>query len=383
MNDITMLHGDKAVESASESEFAGMVSPRRFRIAESKLDEANDLLEHAFRGRWGASTRLAEAITAGDFRIAAFAVLDKEMLDQYAELPAAWKSYTDVTSVSDFRPKRLISRWQSTTGFAPVPELTEYPIAAGQGRSEYAIAVAKFGRRYAISWEAWKNNEAVDEIADLPAQLARNANETEVINAVSNLLAVTSQGGQFTASDVNKAFLGTPDTKPLTRVNLKAALDAMATKKDPNSKRIVANPGSVLVVPKALESTVKSIVAPTLVRVTDDATGITTEQPNEFSSLDYVVEPMLDFVNTNAKAATTWFVVPKPGGPRPALWAATMRGYETPDLRVKADAGQSVTGGAISPLEGSFEIDDIQYRGRHIVGHQTGDALFTYVSYGA
>ena len=75
--------------------------------------------------------------------------------------------------------------------------------------------------------------------------------------------------------------------------------------------------------------------------------------------------------------------VPKPGSSRPALWVAKLAGHEQPDLRVKADTGQRVGGGQISALEGSFEIDDIQYRGRHIVGHQTGDPTFTYVSNGS
>lgn len=381
MNDITMLHGDQAVDAANESEFNGMISPRRFRIAESKLDEANDLLEAAFQGRWGASTRLAEAIASTDFRIAAFNLLDKETLDLYQELPANWKQYTDTTMVSDFRPKRLVSRWNSVVGWNRVPELTEFPLAGGQKRDEYAISVAKFGQRYAISYEAWRNNEAVDEIADLPTQLARNASETETINALSNLLQINDT--TLMAADVNKALFGTPDTKPLTYDNLRSALASLLTKKDPVLKRVVARPDMVLVIPKALEVTVQAIVSPTWVRVTDSATGTTTERPNEFSGLSYVVEPLLDYVNQHAKAATTWFLVPKPGSTRPTLWAAFLRGCETPDLRVKASTGQALGGGAISPLEGSFELDDIQYRGRHCVGHQTGDGLFAYCSYGA
>jgi hypothetical protein len=65
------------------------------------------------------------------------------------------------------------------------------------------------------------------------------------------------------------------------------------------------------------------------------------------------------------------------------MWAAFLAGHEQPDLRVKADTGFRVGGGAISALEGSFEIDDIQYRGRHIVGNQQADPLFTYCSLGS
>ena len=74
--------------------------------------------------------------------------------------------------------------------------------------------------------------------------------------------------------------------------------------------------------------------------------------------------------------------MPKPGARRPASFAAFLRGYESPDMRYKANAGQRLQGGDISPLEGSFDIDDIQTRVRHVLGHQTGDPTFTFASDG-
>lgn len=381
---IQLLSGDAAVEAASDSEFSGTINPRSIKVSESLGARATKLLDEAFMNKWGADVRLAEAFSTSDFKLAAAKELDSEMLAQYDELPSTWDQYTDTTTVRDFRPKRLQSRWRSTVGMARVPELTEYPADDRRGATEYAIQVAKYGRRFAISWEAWMNNEAIGELEDLPGELARQARETEMIAAVSNLLLVDPATN--TASDVNTGFFksangNAPTALPLTRANLKTVWDGMATKKDPNSKRVIARPEMTLVIPKALEATVLSIVRPTVVRTTVD--GVEVEETNEFSSLSYVVEPMLDFVNTHARAATTWFLVPKPRSTRPSLWVAKLAGHEQPDLRVKADTGQRIGGGEISALEGSFEIDDIQYRGRHIVGNQTGDALFTYVSRGA
>lgn len=383
---IEILSGQAAEQAASDSDFSGTVNPRMFRVGEATAKKADALFREAFQNKWGADVRLAEAFSTSDFKLAAAAELDKEMLRQYDELPSTWDQYTDTTTVRDFRPKRLQSRWRTTTGFARVPELTEYPGQDTRGASEYAIQVAKYGRRFAISWEAWLNNEAIGELEDLPAELARQARETEMIAAVSNLLNVDPTTNL--ANGVNTAFFksangNAPASLPLTRANLKTVLDGMATKKDPNSGRVIARPDVVVVIPKALESQMLSIKAPTTVRITDTATNTEVEQANEFANLDYVVEPMLDFVNTHAKAATTWFVLPKPKSARPAMWLAKLAGHEQPDMRVKADTGQRVGGGDISALEGSFEIDDIQYRGRHIVGNQQGDPLFTYVSLGS
>jgi hypothetical protein len=381
---IQLLEGSAAVSAADDSDFAGTLNPRAFKIGEATTRRAQIALSEAFANKWGADVRLAEAFSTSDFKLAAAAELDKEMLAQYDAFPSVWRQYTDVTRVRDFRPKRLQSRWRNTVGFSRVPELTEYPADDRRGATEYAIAVAKYGRRFAISWEAWKNNEAIGELEDLPGELARQAGETEMINAVSNLLAVDPATN--TAAGVNTTFFkagngNAPAALPLTDINLQAALDAMATKKDPNSGRVIARPDVIVVVPKALEITMERIKAVREVKTTTSGREVT--EANHLANVDFVVEPMLDFINTSNKAATTWFIVPKPGSVRPALWAAFLSGYEQPDLRVKANTGQRVGGGDISALEGSFEIDDIQYRGRHIVGNQQADALFTYCSLGS
>lgn len=382
---IELLTGDAASGAGSDADFTGYRNPRSFRIGETLSGRAVRMLSEAFQNTWGSEVRLAEAFATSDFRLAAFAELDKEMLAQYEELTSVWEQYTDQTTVRDFRPKRLLSRWRNQVGLARVPELTEYPAGDQRGAEEYAIAVAKYGRRFAISWEAWLNNEAIGELEDLPGELARQARETEVINALGNLLLVDEK--TQLASDVNTVFFKTangnaPAAVALTRDNLKTVLDGMAVKKDPHTKRVIAKPALRVVIPEALRSQMEGIIRPIEVRKEDTTTGTTTIESNEFGTLDYVVEPMLDSVNQHAKAAGTWFVVPKPGSRRPALWSAKLKGHETPDLRVKADAGRTLTGAEISPLEGSFEVDDIQYRGRHIVGRQTADPLFTYCSRG-
>lgn len=386
---IDILSGEAAIGAASESEFAGMVAPRRFRIDPKLAEKADTLLEAAMTGQWGAEVRLAEAFSTSDFKLAAFASIDTETLRRYRAQEPVWQQYCDQTLVNDFRPKRLRSSNEDFDAYDRVPEATEYPIGDKTNDAIYGIQVFKHGRRKAITWEAWKNNEAVDELGNLPDKLSRAAINTESLNAVGNLLAIDPLTKR--ASDVNKSFFknangNAPTNAPFTRANVEAAITGMATRKDPVSGRTITRPDVVVVIPKALESAAIGIFSPQTVRVeTTDAQGVktTTEQTNPLAGTTWVVEPMLDWVNTHAKAATTWFVVPKPGGPRPALWTAKLRGYEAPDLRVKADAGQRIGGGAISPLEGSFEIDDIQFRGRHIVGRQTADPLFTYVSYGA
>ena len=375
---IEVLNGTAAEQAGSESEFKGFASPRRYAISEGLIDKASTLMENAIAGKWGADKALAEAFSTSDFKLAAFATIDKEMMAQYAEMPETWRAYTSVTTVNDFRPKRLLDRWRNTVGLELVPELKEYPAEDNRGSADYSIEVRKFGRRFALSWESWINNEAIQELEDLPAVLARQSRETEAINAVTNLIKADRSGVN---TDFFKAGNGNaPTALPLTLDNLDLVLGQMDLRV-PQSERAIVAPELIVVVPKSLRRVAERIKATRLIRKIE--AGEETEYDNYLSSVEFVVDPFLDFFNNHAKAATTWFVLPKPNQGRPALWAAFLRGYETPDLRVKADTGTTLSGGNISPLEGSFEVDDIQYRARHIVGRQVGDPLFTYVSLGS
>jgi len=379
---LELISGAAAEGAGNDGLFEGTVSPRRVKIDDGKLAEAQAFLKEAFAGR-KYDRQIREAFSTSDFTLAAFATVDSELLSQYSELPATWRSYTDVTTVNDFRPKRLMDKWSNQIGLKRVPELTEYPTGLGGDHSTFFINVAKFGLRDAISFEALKNNEAIDELENIPAKYARAAQETETINALANLLNVDETTNL--ASGVNTDFFKSANGNAPASVDLSAeaidnVLSAMALKKSRNSK-LIAQPALQIVIPKALEWQMKKIQALREIRVTDGDTESVYD--NYLSTIDYVVEPMLDVINTDSKAAKTWFVLPKPGQARPASFAAFLRGYETPDLRVKANQGNSLGGGAVSPLDGSFDIDDIQFRVRHIVGHQVGDPTFTYVSTGA
>lgn len=385
--------------TAPESDFTGYVNLRRMNVDEALSAHADAELGRAFRGSpfeaqrlarlLGGNMRISEAFSTSDFKLAAFKELDTEMLKQYQELPAVWQLYTDQTKVSDFRPKRLVSRAQSVTGLAAVPEGTEYPDGHDYSQSAYAITVGKYGRRRSLTWEAWLNNEAVDELEDIPASLAKQAREMEAIIAAANLLAVTGDGIHtgWTAATVNTGFFksangNAPASTALTADNLKTVLDSMAVKKDSNSKKTLVAPPLVVVTGMALKAQCDAIKAVREVRKTD-AGGTTTIGVNPLANVEFVNDPTIDQLLTHAKAAGTWFVLPKPGSARPAAWAARLRGHEEPDLRVKADQGTNPAGGPISYDEGSFEVDTIDYRVRHVLGSQVGDPTFTYCSYGS
>jgi len=60
--------------------------------------------------------------------------------------------------------------------------------------------------------------------------------------------------------------------------------------------------------------------------------------------------------------------LPEPNTGRPGLVNAFLRGHEQPSLRASANTGVAIGGGSLSPTDGSFDDDTIQYRVRHVNG---------------
>ena len=383
MTTLELINGAASEQANSDAGtfFGGTIAPRNYQVSESLLDQANTFLEEMFHGR-KSRHQIAEAFSTSSFTLGVFAAIDTQLMAKYNELPSVWRQYTTVTTVPDFRPTRLLDKWTDRIGLRRVPELTEYPTDGGIGHATYWINVAKYGLRDEFSWEASINNTIVDEIEEAPGKYSRAASETETINALANLLNIDEDThiANGPNTDFFKAGNGNaPDNRPLTAQNLAAVLREVRLRKVKG--RLVAPPDLHVVIPKALEDQAEAIR--NLIEIRKTVGDDTEVYRNYLSKVEFVVEPMLDAINTHAKASTTWFVLPRPGSPRPATFAAFLRGYEAPDFRYKADAGQRIGGGDITPLEGSFDTDGIQTRVRHVLGHQSGDPQFTYVSLGS
>lgn len=374
-NEVQITSGE-AVEGAVADGFNGFGSNPRGRVTETAVREAATLLDKALKGSRRASLDVQEAFSTSDFTLAAFAAIDQEMVAQYEEKPSEWRRYTALTTVRDFKPKHLRSVGRSTFGLSAVPELTEYPKKEGIRSTDQTIRVGKFGNRYAISWEAWVNDEAIDEIGDIPQWFSTAAAETEAIVAASNLVNAAGINTDFFKAGNGNA----PATTALTLANLDAAIQAVRARKV--NGRVVASPKLLLVTGPSLTTTAQRILATKELRTTvGDVEAITDNYVA--GNVTHVEDPALEVVNLGAKAGTTWFLLPDPNGPRPAVYLAKLRGHETPEIRVKADTGTRVGGGAIAPEDGSFEIDDIQYRVRHVAGGAAIDPQFTYASAGS
>lgn len=352
---------------------------RRNRVRNSQamrraMLEAHTLLQDAWAGDRVATMRVNEAITTSDlFKSAAGEVLDRELLTAYEAQPTQWTKFARRTTVRNFRPKQFRELLAGSQSLTRVPEHSNYPEAKADLR-ESQITVGKFGEQFGYTFEA-RINDDIGELQIVPGSWANKARYTEDDEALAQLsdpLTGAPNAAFFNATNGN---LG---TGALTAERLQAAIVALGQKRDESGRLLRSGPLQ-LVVGKALEFTAQRILTTSEIRTQDNLNGTTTVQTviegNPFAGK--ITLTVLDNLPGNA-----WFIIPMPSAPRPAFYVAFLAGYETPDMRYKADQGNALGGGSLSVDSGSFDDDTIYYRVRHIVGAATGDPLFTYASDG-
>ena len=345
----------------------------------AKAVEARRLFESAINGSLRAKATVAETMTTSDFPVLLGVAYARELQTEYAGISPVWQKFAKRITAPNFKERSLVDLLGGMAGLEVVPEASEYP-ARNLTESERKFKLRKRGARIPLTWEIMLNDD-IGAFRDLPGRLAIAARETEDIAAADALLNAAR-------SDVNTDFFkaangNAPTALPLTAANLKTALDAITGRTSDDGRPVTFGTAKpILVVPQALSSTAKSILEAREVRTVDGST--TTVTTNTLADqVELVVNPWLDLRNSNAKKATTWFILPAPTAPRVAVAVAFLAGRESPDLRVKSDAGQRPGGGIISPEEGSFNDDTIQYRVRHVVEGAVFDPKLTYVSRGS
>lgn len=336
-----------------------------------RIAEAYQLFERAMNGDFRAKAEVRESLTTSDFPILLGQGYQRKLLAAYQLIDPVWAQYSLRSVVPNFKKQRLVDILGGARGLSRVAEGSEYP-ARDIDETEYDFSVAKYGDRFPLTWEMLVNDE-LGAFRSLDQVLADDARFTEgTVTADAFLNAAKS--------DLNTTFFGTVQNVALTADSLQAAIEAVSSKRNESGQTLVRPPLKLVVAP-GLEFIAKQLVAAVEVRTTSGNRTTVTNNPLA-GTVDVVVEPNL-LRNTNAKANTTWILVPAPGAARPAVVTGFLAGHEAPDLRVKNDQGVRPGGGSIGAGEGSFDDDTISYRVRHVVGAATIDSTFTYASRGA
>lgn len=311
---------------------------------------------------------LREAMSTSDFPLLFGDTLNRMVIAEYREAPSDWRDFLRVSSVRDFRTVDRYKMRDTHQILERVPEGGNYP-AGALAEAGYSFKVNKYGRRYPLLWEALVNDD-LDAFRNLPQMMARQARRTE--DRFASALYVAN-ATLYNAGNLNKG------TKKLTAANLQAAVSAMAGFRDESGNPIYNSPVYLVVDPQlALEA--QAIVQPMLgAAVAANAAELVMR-----GRLQVKVDPYISVIDTtNGKTSWYLFADPRDGA---AAEVAFLRGYEEPQIFVKASNAMRLGAGPSDPLEGDYDTDAVDYKVRHVIGgshaNATGGFRYTYWSDG-
>lgn len=357
-------------------EVAGFLSNRErgISIPLARITEANDLIYNSmYQGKLVAphvrEFLIKEALTTSDFPYLFGDVLDRQVLASYKAVEPVWKAFVKMSTVRDFRDAYRFAMTGGDQYLEEVGEKGEY-LASERGEEKFTLNVKKYGRQFDISWESLINDD-LGALRDTPERFARAAVRTEHRIAT----------GLYAGNAVLYGH-GNRSANPLTIANLETGLQYMDALTDANGEPIL-NSAKFLVVVPALRLTAKQILTSTqkmwVYRGDTDAGPTAMPMANVVSQegLTLIVDKYLPILDT-VSDEEAWYLFADPKDIA-ALEMAHLRGHERPEVCMKASNKVTLGGGAIGPMSGDFESDNVFYRVRICFGGCRLDWRATYM----
>lgn len=347
------------------------------RKASTRQREAGELYLRARTGDMAAKHKLIEGISTSDLPAMLAPAINVEFLANYAAYPTVWQSIVDEVIEAptlgniefggfDLSTEDLLGEHDGDTfvgmGLPGVGEYGEYP-AVNFTTEQLAAELRKNGVRLRISWEAIINSGRIDIIGRSTSAFARYAAEQEDVKLAKQF--VTTAGAL--APGIG-GITGGPVA--LSLESLKAAKNILSGQEvggrplNPSSYTLVTAPG--------LATTAEEILGITTIRrevTTSEGleTYETTAGNGNVNHVSFAALPAVGNYTTPGAVDDAWFLVGR-GAARPAFAEIFLEGYRSPLISVKDSGHFSLSGGAVPTREGNFEVDDIETRGRHVVG---------------
>lgn len=362
----------------------GYVPARAANLSEAALARFNNLISNADRQpAHRHEYLLREAITTSDFPSLFGFTLERDMMARYKAAIPDWRSWCKVGNLPNFNAGELHKLQGNDTLLPRVAEKGEYlvaPMSAGY----YTRRLYKWGRQFDISWEALVN-DALGAFNDFAQRFADAVTYTRAYN-VTDLIASAAgpDVALFGAAVVDGAdgqAINNVGVLALTIANLETTLALMAAQTD-----VMGNPlgiqGKHLVVPPGLEMTARSILTSTL-KMWEELGGAGGPLPYPTTNvipqlgIQLHVNPLLPVIDVSGNRNGTWYVFADLSQGA-AIQMDFLRGYEDPEICMKASDKVAVGGAALGSLTGDFATDNVFYRVRDVHGGCRLDPRMTY-----
>lgn len=336
--------------------------------------ETIDLIDAVNSGSWSASAYFREAILNTDLPGMFDAVVNQQLVPQYAAAESQHQQFTRPNTMKDLRPAAYKEFWptldnlpdyeggkERVKGKAPkIGPNNEYP-AISLTESNIQTKLDKYGLRLPLTIEDIINDE-LQILANYPEALAVWLRQLEDIVVAEALIDDDRLGARPGISHIT----GDPI---LTIESLIAARQQLANVKVNGNFANITN--AALVVPRTLEIQAKAITAIANYDDTLTEPGKTFKNiPNPVYGMKVIVFDALTTVNLAPTAGTTWFLVADASQlqGRPSIVASKLRGRENPQTFISSPNALTPAGGMADWREGSFRNDSIEFKARHFFG---------------
>lgn len=334
---------------------------------------------------------LEEAVGTGDFPTLFGALIEREMLANYKAVIPDWRSYVKVGSLPNFNTHeyhKVVGQDDSLDAVAEFGPYLEEPSVTGH----YDRRVFKFGRRFGISFESLIN-DSMGAFADISQRFLTAVLRTESRNAALSFVSATGPSPALFGApitDVDGQNVTNLGVLPFSIPNLQTTLTLMGQQTDANGERIAVR-GVHLVVPETLEFAARQAITSTFVQHVDTIGGANAAAPVYVPlpttnvlpqyGLQLHVNTELTAIDVSGTGDTTWYLFAEPSQGI-AAGLDYLRGFESPEVCMKASNKVSVSGGPIGAMSGDFDNDTISYRVRCFNGPWHGDPRFCYAQVG-
>lgn len=350
----------------SERQFAnpftldGLVRPPRG-VTEESTNRVAALVEAGMGGSYLAEAQLKESMLTGVLASSVAHFINLVTIPQLPEdndRPVA--KLAGFRTVPDFRPAMLYSMFGKMTGpgvepdgaAAVVPQGTPFPEVTISGQESLYGSLKKRGVRIDWDFEDFVN-DTLGVLDGIPTELRDIALETEWQEVGDALIKATTAAGSVTLPDGTVVA-----TNPKATANgIMAAIQALAERTVNGAKNKIGTFGGYNVV-----------VAPGRKVFVDyeirKALGIMYVLPastggNVLPAPDNSVLANVEVIEHSKVTGDAWYLYPKPGQyRRPVLDVLRLRGYETPQIRVRTEGGDGF----------SFDADTASMRLRLVTG---------------
>lgn len=358
---------------------------RPSQINEAAVARVLDLISNKDRlPSWRHEYQLREAITTSDFPALFGFTLERDILARVQAATANWRLFTKVSTLPNFNVGEAHKVIGNDGLMTQVAEKAPYPqqtIANGH----YHRRVYKWGSQFDISWES-VINDVLGAFSDIPERFSNAVTYTRAYN-VTSLYAMatgphTSLFGAPVADAADLANVTNLGALPLTIANLTTTIGLMVAQQDALGKPLSITP-RYLVVPPALELTARAIVTSAL-QLANTTANVPLPAANVLSQvgLQVVVDPLLPVIDTSGNGNGTWYLFADPSQVA-AIQMDFLRGYENPEIVMKASDKVTAGGAAMGPFAGDFDSDDIKYRVRDVHGGARLDVRACYAQVSA